>query len=162
MTAAVVTRLVAEPTSVPRQRREALRPVPMASFQASLPLGMNEPRPPERDRFLLDLQSFSRVFAKVLVDVLNGDRGVQQLLRWTSEPIYADLLRRTAALRRAGREDQRIHRLRSHVASVHVCSPRPGVGEVSVHVRHGQRSRALCFRVQREGDRWQCVILEFG
>jgi rhodanese-related sulfurtransferase len=48
------------------------------------------------------------------------------------------------------------------VRSVHVFLPSPASAEVSVHVRHGQRSRAIAARIERFDGRWTCTALEFG
>ena len=55
-----------------------------------------------------------------------------------------------------------MRRLRSQVRSVHVFCPSPAAAEISVHVRHGERSRALAARIELVEDRWCCVALEFG
>ena len=46
--------------------------------------------------------------------------------------------------------------------SVHVFQPEPASAEVSVHVRHGHRSRAIAARLERRDDRWRCVALQLG
>jgi hypothetical protein len=48
------------------------------------------------------------------------------------------------------------------VRSVHVFLPSPASAEVSVHVRHGQRSRAIAARIEQFDGRWTCTALEFG
>ena len=48
----------------------------------------------------LELEAFAHRFAKAVVEVMGGDRGPSQLLRWTSEQVYADLCRRAALLHR--------------------------------------------------------------
>ena len=34
--------------------------------------------------------------------------------------------------------------------------------EVSIHVRHGERSRAIAARFELAGERWLCSALEFA
>ncbi len=109
-----------------------------------------------------DLEAFAHRFASVVVEVVGGDRGPHQLLRWTNERVYADLLRRCELLARTTPGDRRVRRLRSQVRSVHVFCPSPAAAEISVHVRHGERSRALAARIELVEDRWCCVALEFG
>lgn len=164
---------------VPRQRtaspmpgavRGGARAVPMGSVQGTLALDFGAGRIRSRMTPELrivaggraELEAFARRFASVLVEVVGGDRGPSQLLRWTSERVYADLSRRAALLQRTVPGDRRMRRLRSQVRSVHVFCPSPDAAEVSVHVRQGARSRALAFRLDLLGDRWCCTAVEFG
>ena len=39
-----------------------------------------------------ELDAFSARFAQAVVEVIGGDRGVHQLMRWTTEWVYADLM----------------------------------------------------------------------
>ena len=57
---------------------------------------------------------------------------------------------------------QRIRTMRPQVRSVHVFQPAPTTAEVTVHVRHGQRSRALAARLELRGGRWTCTALQVG
>jgi rhodanese-related sulfurtransferase len=52
--------------------------------------------------------------------------------------------------------------VRPQVRSVHVFHPTPDSAEVSVHVRHGQRSRAIAARLELTRGRWQCTVLQLG
>ena len=74
--------------------------------------------------------------------------------------------RRTRLVQRASTPGDATLPLRStalaQVRSVHVSRPSPQVAEVSVHVRHGQRSRALALRLDLHQDRWVCTALEFS
>ena len=85
---------------------------------------------------------------RAVVEVVGGDRGPSQLLRWTSDGVYADLQRRTALLAGTTPGDRRVRRLRSQVRSVHLFCPSPEAAEISVHVRHGERSRAIAARIE--------------
>ena len=109
-----------------------------------------------------ELEAFAHRFSSAVVEVIGGDRGPSQLLRWTTERVYADLQRRTSALARTTPGDRRVRRLRSQVRSVHLFCPSPCAAEISVHVRHGERSRAIAARVELLEDRWCCTALEFG
>jgi len=109
-----------------------------------------------------ELEAFAHRFASAVVEVMGGDRGPSQLLRWTSEQVYADLQRRAALVARTTPADRRVRRLRSQVRSVHLFCPSPRAAEVSVHVRHGERSRALAARLEVVEGRWCCTALEFG
>jgi hypothetical protein len=110
----------------------------------------------------VELEAFAHRFASAVVEVVGGDRGPSQLLRWTTERVYADLQRRTALLARTTPGDRRVRRLRSQVRSVHVFCPSPGAAEISVHVRHGERSRAIAARIELLEGRWCCTALQFG
>ncbi|WP_445256806.1 Rv3235 family protein [Nocardioides aurantiacus] len=146
------------------------RRVPAASVQGTLALdlgrGGGEAVPLHRLSLVpggrADLDVFAQRFAAAVVEVVGGDRGPSQLLRWTSPEVYADLQRRSALVNRTVPGDRRLRRLRSQVRSVHVSCPAPGAVELSIHVRRGERSRAVAARlVSREG-RWCCTALEFG
>jgi hypothetical protein len=105
----------------------------------------------------LELEGFAHRFASALVEVMGGDRGPSQLLRWTSESVHADLSRRVALLHRTTPNDRRVRRLRSQVQSIHLYCPSPSAAEVSIHVRRGQRSRAIAARLELVEGRWTCV-----
>ena len=109
-----------------------------------------------------DVHVWAARFAQATVEVLGGDRPVTQLLRWTSAVVYFDLDRRTKILARTAPATQRSRRVRPQVRSVHVFCPGPASAEVSVHVRHGHRSRAIAARLERRQERWQCVALQLG
>jgi hypothetical protein len=109
-----------------------------------------------------ELEAFAHRFANAVVEVIGGDRGPSQLLRWTTERVYADLQRRSALLARTTPGDRRVRRLRSQVRSVHVFCPSAEAAEISVHVRHGERSRAIAARIEQIDGRWCCTALQFG
>ena len=143
--------------------------VPLASVQGTLALDygslVRSSRVPDLrvlrgDR--AELEAFAHRFAHAVVEVIGGDRGPSQLLRWTTESVYADLQRRCELLARTTPGDRRVRRLRSQVRSVHVFCPSPEAAEISVHVRHGERSRALAARIELIEGRWCCTVLEFG
>jgi Family of unknown function (DUF6459) len=158
--------------SRPGNRRER---VPVASVQGTLALDLGlagtpaEPRTPELRIVPGDgtpdhheVQTWAARFAQATVEVLGGDRPLPQLLRWTSARVYADLDRRVRILGRAAPAPQRLRTVRPQVRSVHVCRPAPAIAEVSVHVRHGHRSRALAARLEHREGRWLCVALQLG
>lgn len=141
--------------------------VPLAQVQETLELGLDPVRLRRPQLRLVtrdgtDLDQFVARFARVVVEVLAGDRGAHQLLRWTTEEVYDGLLRRASALQRAAANGQPRRRLRAQVRSVHVCRPHPGAAELSIHVRHGARSRAIAARIELIEERWRCSVLQFG
>ena len=149
--------------------RRATHPVPMASIQGTLALdyGREVRATSSPDLRLVaggraELESFAHRFARAVVEVIGGDRGPSQLLRWTSEPVYAELQRRSTLLSSTTPGDRRVRRLRSHVRSVHLFCPSPQTAEISVHVRHGERSRAIAARIELVAGRWCCTALQFG
>ncbi len=101
-------------------------------------------------------------FAQAVVEVLGGDRPLGQLVRWTSHRVYLELERRLAILHRTQDAGRRLRTVRPQVLSVHVFHPTPVSAEVSVHVRHGQRSRAIAARLELVRGRWQCTALLLG
>lgn len=109
-----------------------------------------------------ELDAFSARFAQAVVEVIGGDRGVHQLMRWTTDRVYADLMQRSHALQRATPGDQRLRRVRATVRSVHLFRPHEDAAELSIHVRHGHRSRAIAARIERIENRWRCTVLDFG
>jgi uncharacterized protein DUF6459 len=144
-------------------------PVPLASIQGTLALdyGHDVRSSPSPELRLVaggraELESFAHRFSRAVVEVLGGDRGPSQLLRWTSETVYAELQRRAALLAATTPGDRRVRRLRSQVRSVHLFCPSPVAAEISVHVRHGERSRAIAARVELVDGRWCCTALQFG
>lgn len=142
--------------------------MPVLAPQAALPLDLAAGGLPARpDLHLVQgaddgLTGFCARLAQAIVEVMGGDRGVHQLMRWTTEEVYADLCRRTSLLQRTTPAEARVRRVRAVVRSVRLFRPAPGVAELSVHVRHGQRSRAIAARLERRDGRWRCTVLELG
>jgi len=162
---ATVTRLGPSP-----DEREV---VPVAQVQGSLALDPRQagvaPAAPELrlvpgtgSREQREVQAWAARFAQATVEVLGGDRPLPQLLRWTTARVYQDLDRRVRILGRTAPAPTRLRTIRPQVRSVHVFQPQPGSAEVSVHVRHGQRSRAIAARLERRHGRWTCVALQLG
>jgi hypothetical protein len=107
-----------------------------------------------------EVRAWASRLAQAVVETVGGQRPVSQLVRWTAPEVHRDLERRAGLVRRAAGPGVRT--VRPQVRSVHVCRPAPDVAEVSVHVRHGARSRAVAMRLERRGERWLCTVLEFG
>jgi hypothetical protein len=145
----------------------------MATVQGTLALDLGllpaEPTTPDlhlvpegRSSESAELQQWAARFAQAAVEVVGGDRPVTQLLRWTTARVYDDLDRRVRLLARTAPAPTRRRTIRPQVRSVHVFQPRPDCAEVSVHVQHGHRSRALAARLERRRGRWTCVALQLG
>lgn len=169
----VVTRLVPPDTG-----RE---PVPTASVQGTLALDLGRPAPPTVVRDLrvvedeqvptsttlpgpatLEVRAWAGRFAQAVVEVIGGDRPVSQLLRCTSPRVYQEIGRRAQILARTAPATTRRRTLRPQVRSVHVFQPTSQAAEVCVHVRHGERSRALAARLEKRDGRWTCTALTVG
>ena len=101
-------------------------------------------------------------FVQAVVEVVAGDRPLQQLVRWTNERVYADLSRRVRVLGLTTSAAARHRTERSHVRSVHIYQPRPDAAEVAAHIRHGARSRAVAARLEARRGRWTCTDLKLG
>lgn len=167
----------------------SMEPVPVATVQGTLALDLRayppSPEPPELCLAPTDgsttgtasgsvngttdgcaddraVQAWSAKFAQAVLEVLGGDRPLSQLLRWTDIRVYQDLTRRVQILSRRAPATQRLRTIRPQVCSVRVFRPNLLAAEVSVHVRHGERSRALAARLELTGGRWQCTALQFG
>jgi hypothetical protein len=108
-----------------------------------------------------DLATWAARFAQAVVEAAGGDRPMSQLLRWTSPGVYAELEERLRLLSQASALHRR-RTVRPQVRSVHVCRPTAGSAELSVHVRYGERSRALAARLDHRGGRWLCTALVIG
>lgn len=143
----------------------ALATVPIAETQEALTF---DHVPAQRPRLRLvtgdetELDRFAARFAQVVVEVIGGDRAVFQLMPWTTDEVYADMLRRSHALERTSPTQHRVRRLRAQVRSVHLSRPTEDAAEVSIHVRHGARSRAIAARIECIEGRWRCSVLQFG
>jgi hypothetical protein len=147
--------------------------VPLASVQGTLALDLGRRSvPPAAPELRLvpgqsavdnrELQAWTARFAQATVEVLGGDRPLAQLVRWTNARVYQDLERRVRILGQTVPTPPRLRTVRPSVRSVHVFRPTPHSAEVSVHVRHGQRSRAIAARLEERDGRWRCVELELG
>lgn len=115
-----------------------------------------------------EIRGWAARLAQAVVETVSGERPVSQLVRWTSPEVYRDVERRSRIVSTAGGSSSRLARprmrpqVRPQVRSVHVCRPAPEAAEVSIHVRHGARSRAVAMRLERHGGRWLCTVLQFG
>lgn len=149
---------------------------PLLSVQGTLALdlraAMRLPRTPEltvvadvadqAPSGIDDVRAWAARFAQAVVEVLGGDRPLSQLVRWTSPRIHADLARRVRILGQASPALARQRAVRPQVRSVHVFQPTGQSAEVSVHVRYGQRSRAIAARLELTDGLWRCTALELG
>ena len=98
---------------------------------------------------------------QALVEVQAGDRPASQLVRWTSEEVYAAVARQAHQSRGARRPAPRAG-VRPIVRSVHVCEPADGVAEACALVQRGTRASAVALRMEGVDGRWRCTALELG
>lgn len=91
--------------------------------------------------------------AQSALECLHGRRPVQQLVRWTAEPVYRDLSRRAAA-----QEDAPA--VRPRIRSLRVCRVTGSVAEASVVVQLGRAARAVVVRLEADDGRWLCTAFE--
>ncbi len=161
------------------------RPAPLASVQGTLALDLEprrdppawEPDPHRADRPVADVisiddplrravEAWAQRYAQAAVEIVGGDRPVTQLVRWSSREVYQNLHRRALLVAQAGRHEAaqgRVQPVRPRVRSVHACFLSHDTVEVSVHVSHGPRSRALAVRFELTPDRrWRCTALDFS
>ena len=108
------------------------------------------------------LRARARRFLQALVEIAGADRPVSQLLRWATPEVYAEVARRADTAVSATDAKDRALTGRPRVVSVHVSQPATDVAEVSGHVRHDGRSRALAARLEHRRDRWVCTALQWG
>ena len=162
------------------------RPVPVQSTQGTLALDLT-PRlePPTTNAHRSDapapvgdvvgidvvarkqLEGWARRYAQAVVEIVNGDRPASQVVRWTAPRVHEELTRRAqivarAGVHQAGQGRGRRPVVRPAVLNVRSCFITPSVAEVSVHVRYGQRSRAVAARFERRDQKWICTALEFA
>ena len=87
---------------------------------ADLPMSAPGSTPPP-----LPPRDWAGRFVQAVVEVVAGDRPLQQLVRWTNERVYADLSRRVRVLGLTTSAAARHRTERSHVRSVHIHHPPP-------------------------------------
>ncbi|HEX8496810.1 MAG TPA: Rv3235 family protein [Actinomycetales bacterium] len=104
-------------------------------------------------------QDWGRRLVQVVVEVMCGQRPAAQLVRWTSQPVYDQVVCQTLPHVRQGPATPR---RRARISSVRVCEPVDGVAELSAVV-HGQyRVQALAMRMEGRDGRWRVTALETG
>ncbi|MFF0344284.1 Rv3235 family protein [Kribbella sp. NPDC004875] len=111
---------------------------------------------------LPEVRAWGGRLAQAVSEVLAGDRPISQLVRFTDDSVFLELNRRVRLLGLNSTAVSRGAREKSQVRSVRVFMPEPQIAEVAAHVRHGDRSRALAFRLEIRRNRWVCTALEIG
>ncbi|TYL45440.1 hypothetical protein FXB39_18320 [Nocardioides sp. BGMRC 2183] len=111
------------------------------------------------------IEEWTRRYVQAAVEIVAGDRPASQLVRWTEPEVYLDLQRRAQLVARAGGHQpgvRRVQQVRPRISSVHTCFVTPVIAECSVHLRYGERGRAVAARFERVGERWICTALDFA
>lgn len=100
------------------------------------------------------------------LEVAAGRRAPSQLVRWTSEDVFATLSRRAALAARVERAERAggasARSVAVSVRSVRLCHPDTGVVEASAVVTDRGRVRAVALRVEVVDGRWRVTALEIG
>ena len=120
---------------------------------------MFDPQPTPRAQ-LPDPQVWGSKLVQAMLEVDSGVRPVAQLRRWTSDPVFARLARRSHHRRYLQARQAASVAQRVWVRSVRVCEPADGVAEVSAVVNQGGRVRAVAVRLEGTDGRWRCTALE--
>jgi hypothetical protein len=145
--------------------------VPIATVQGTLALDLQphlEPPPPRGAPLggdQAEVGLWARRFAQAAVEIVGGDRPGSPRLRWTTGSVFQDLQRRALLVARAGGHAPgvaRVQPVRPQVRSVHTRFVTPAVAEASIHVRYGERSRAVAARFEQRRGRWLCTALDFA
>ena len=140
----------------------------MSSIQGSLALSFIEQGPhaqshePANATSTAELDRFAERFAHVLVEVMAGNRGPQQLSRWSSLAVYQELTQRCAAMNRVGPARDRRRVLPIQLQRVRFFCPTKDAAEISIVAKHGHRFRAIAARIEHTGKRWTCTAIQFG
>lgn len=112
------------------------------------------------------LDRWVRRYLQVAVEIVAGDRPASQVLRHTDADVFADLTRRATLVARAGGHapggGRAAMAVRPAVLGCRTSLVRDDAVEACVHVRYGQRSRAVAARFEVLRGRWVCVALEFA
>jgi Family of unknown function (DUF6459) len=117
-------------------------------------------RQPTRRSELPDPLPLLENLSRSVVEVLAGAREVEQIARWLSEGVYAQLLRRSVLASR-GRSARRTGVTRPVYAlgGIRVCEPADGVIEATVLLHGRIRTRALAIRLEGLDTRWRATAL---
>lgn len=113
-----------------------------------------------------ELEGWVERYTQAAVEIVAGDRPAAQLVRWNRPDVHQDLVRRAVLVARAGRREPGQGRppgaTRAKVHNVRLSFLDTETVEAAVHLRHGDRSRAVAGRFQVHRGRWICTALEFS
>ena len=95
---------------------------------------------------------------QAVIEVLGHERPRQQLVRWLSPSLYADISAAVLAGAHPKRPGQ-TPRARRSVSSVHIFEPADGIIEANAVIVGGSRARAVALRLEGWDGRWRCTRL---
>jgi len=166
-------------TLTPRPLHPGSAPGPVrGSVQGTLALDLSRLEPPQPvvrrntagcdlvdvdPRLRADLERWVERYTQAVLEIVAGDRPAAQLSRWTRPSVHQDLSRRALLVARAGGHEPGRRRpglSRPHVHRVRLAFLSTSTVEAAVHVRHGERSRAVAARFEVLRQRWVCTALE--
>ena len=104
--------------------------------------------------------AWTRQFVQAALEVSAGRRPVSQLVRWTSEEVFAMLSRRAALAQRLERPGGPA--TSAIVRSIRLCRPTDGVVEACAVTVDRGRVRAVALRLEELAGRWRVSALEIG
>ena len=105
--------------------------------------------------------AWARQFVQAALEAAAGRRPVGQLVRWTSEEVFALLSRRAALAARLGPTGNAPSGA-CLVRSVRLCKPTASAVEASAVVLDRGRYRAVALRLEDVAGRWRVSALEIG
>jgi uncharacterized protein DUF6459 len=108
-----------------------------------------------------DMEVWAATFIQAVVEVIASDRPLTQLIRWTSRPVYAQIMQRQRRVAQH-RSNTGTRSSRQHVATVRVFRPTAGCAEIAARVTFGPRSRAVAARLDYVNERWLCTAISLG
>ena len=118
---------------------------------------------PTRRESLPDPGEWAAHIAQAILEVMAGWRSAPQLVRWTTNEVYAVVARRSAlAARRGPQPGSRPATRRAVVLRTVACEPADGVAEVSCVVLDQGRVRAMALRLTGLDGRWKVEALQLG
>jgi hypothetical protein len=125
------------------------------------------PEPESRpQRSLPPALHWTRQFVQAALEVAAGRRAPSQLVRWTSDDVFATLARRAALAARVERTERATgasaRSVPVAVRSVRLCHPEEHIVEASAVVTDRGRVRAVALRVEGIEGRWRVTALEIG
>ena len=113
---------------------------------------------PSQIRPLHDPRPTSTHLARAIAEILAGARSAAQLADVATPDVIGLLLRNSGRLR----AHQALPPQRPVIDAVRVAEPCAGVAEACAVVNLGTRSRAIAFRLELAGQRWQCTAVRIG
>jgi hypothetical protein len=103
---------------------------------------------------------FAAGLVQALMEVMSGNRSVQQLATATTDDVFTQLECRIKALRALRRRRGIVSTEVARLISIRVGEPSDGVAEVTAVVRRGERHRAVALRLEGTDGHWQCTALQ--